>query len=192
MATNDSCDANSGTTASGLQEINKRDLILWFLYVVSTTRKELSYTRLCKSLFLLQNYLCEELHQKPAYSFETFMIHTGVFDNQLIKDLQIWEFLGLLKNLSFPYDETIPTRAINSHNINLTASGKDYVKRIAEPTIAKKLGKDALKELRIAAVRFVTEDETALINEANKRWITGENVDPRRSEWIHEFLALPE
>ena len=101
------------------------------------------------------------------------MIHTGVFDNQLIRDLQIWEFLGLLKNLSFPYDETIPTRAINSHNINLTASGKDYAERIAEPTIAKKLGKNALKELRIAVVRFVTENESALISEANEKWIHG-------------------
>jgi hypothetical protein len=160
--------------------------------VVSKTEKELSYTRLCKSLFLTENYLLEEHGQKPVYDFEAFMIHTGVFDNELIRDLQIWEFLGLLRNLSFPYDSAEPKRAINSHNIRLTTSGKDYVKRIAEPAIVEKFGKDVVKELRKIIVRYATEDESKLVHDANEKWTAGADADPQRKELVNEFLTSPD
>jgi hypothetical protein len=176
---------SSESSQSDLKQIPKRELFFWFLGVASATGKELSYTRLCKVFYLAEKFLLEKHKIQPIYSFEAFMIHTGVFDNQLIKDLQIWEFLQLLKNMSFPYDPAFPKRTINSHNITLTASGEDYVKRFAEPTLSRELGDELVRNFRDMIVHYLTMNENELILEANKEWAKGKEA---REELVHKFL----
>lgn len=172
--------------------LSKRDLVLLFLDEASQFLKEqykedkrISYTRLTKSLYLLERKMFEKYGEKPKYHFESFVIHTGLFDSELIRDLQIWEFLGLLKNLSFPYRKTPPEVTINSHDITLTDLGKDYARRYARRHFIDELGSQAFNEFKKSIAQYIQKEEQTLIQEANIEW-SKESKD--RHKLIEEFL----
>jgi hypothetical protein len=178
---------NSAQGSPNGKQISKRDLFFWLLELASRTGRTKSYTRICKALYRMQEYLHDNHQVEPVYDFDDFMIHTGVFDNQLLRDFQTWEFLGLLKNQSFPFDVTTPKRTINSHDLTLTDEGRDYARRYARKAIIEKLGAKAFKDAERILLQYLNETESKLIDEANRGWA---QKNAQREHLVEKFLQV--
>lgn len=140
-----------------------------------------------KALYLLTKRL-KEHDVRAEYLFDDFMIHSGPFDSALLRDLSIWEYAGLVKNMSYPFETQPKRRVINTHGVKLTDDGKDYAIRYARQTIARELKSQKLmRELEDFISQSMDEDEAELIRQVNAEWVKEKEDRPK----IVEKLFAP-
>lgn len=151
--------------------IPKDDLVMIVLNLFDRKNRRQTYTRIHKTVFLVDRKLRERTGQGTGYKFDSFMSHGGPYDPELQRDLDVLLTLGEIHNDLEKYESTNPKINILTHNVQTSRGGERYVKFGAMPRLEKRLGnpKD-LKWLHDLICSYHQKEEQELILESVKLW----------------------
>lgn len=148
-------------------ELLRTDYLLWLLEIGREAHAIVSYIKLHKMGYLLQQQLKNKFH---GYEFNDFLY--GPYSPELSDDLIVLQRLRQVDNQSRREKNT------TVFDVCTTQSGCAYVRRVVKPLLVELLGKKQYEEFHNRALKLARKSERDLIEEAGNLWI----AEPLRSE----------
>ena len=167
--------------------IPREELILRLLAKLSERLDDpITYTRIQKSIYLLNHFLKQELEKDLGYKFDGFLAHSGPYDKNLQRDIDIWLLLKLLNDEGPPLMvEGGPSRFYKTHDLRITTYGKVYLSDQVAQLLQDYLGKNNLQKIENYFLELNTKSESELMKSASELWM---RQHPEKSKKVEKFV----
>lgn len=169
----------------------RQELLLRLLAKLSESKQPISYTRIQKSVYLLDRFMRKEYGKGTGYLFDQFLAHSGPYDEDLQRCIDVWLMIGLLKDESLPViTEKGPSKYFKTHDLRVTEWGKIYLDNSIAALIEKYWGKNSSQEIEDFFLKINNKPEHVLMKEASQAWI---EEHPEKKKKVEVFVnSFPE
>lgn len=151
--------------------IPREELLLRLLAKLSESRQPLTYTKIQKSAYLLDQFMQEKFGKGTSYSFDQFLAHSGPYDEELQSCIDTWLMVGLLRDEGSPVvTEEGPSKYFKTHHLRITEWGKVYLSNSIAALIQEYWGKNSTEEIERFFLEISDKPESILMREASEAW----------------------
>lgn len=151
--------------------VPREELLLRLLAKLSENKQPVTYTRIQKTVYLLDQFMQEKFGKGTSYSFDQFLAHSGPHDEELQSCIDTWLMIGLLRDEGSPVVmEKGPSKYFKTHDLRTTEWGKVYLSNSIAALIQEYWGKNSAQEIERFFLKLNNEPENALMREASEAW----------------------
>lgn len=167
--------------------VPRRELILRLLAKTSEHEQTITYTRIQKSVYLLNRFMKKEFGKGTSYSFDSFLSHSGPYDEDLQRDLDVWLMVGLLKDQGSPV-KTVegPSKYFKTHDLRTTQWGRVYLENAIADIITEYWGRNSVRRTEDFFSELNKKPEYELMKTASKAWA---EEHPEKMENVKIFIS---